>query len=289
MNVRVSSGCALALAALLAAAPSPARAPDTEALLRAGSDALRREDYARAVALFEQAEPRATDPGMVTFNLATARYHLALAGKGGPQTLAEAEQAYGCCVGPGDPRRASALYGLGNCRLLRASGGGPPDPAGLRAAVDCYERCLRERAPDGLLADARYNRERARLLLAQVVPDERDDSSSGDERKDQEPEGPDRPPKPEGGGEGGAEGAPDSRPGAVPAKPEPGSQPIPTDSAPAPGAGNLPPIPDRSEPSPLSARDAALHLQQAARRILEERQTHRRARARPPAAGARAW
>jgi hypothetical protein len=290
MKLRVLSGCAVALAAFLAAAASPARAPDAEALLRAGTDALRRGDHARAVALFERAEARATDPGLVAFNLATARYQLALAGEGGPQTLAEAFQAYQCCVGRDDPRRARALYGLGNCRLLRAAGGAP-DPAGLREAIGYYEQCLREPgAGAALTADAAYNRERARLLLAQVSPDERDDPSSGDDRKDQTPEDPEQPSSgPEGAGERGSDGTPDSRSGAVPAKPEPGSQPIPTDQSPAPGAGNLPPIPDRSEPAPLSAQDAGEHLKQAARRILEERQAHRRARGRPTGAGGRAW
>lgn len=282
----------LVLVALLTAADSPARDADTEAQLRAGNEALRQGDYARAVSLYEQAEARATDPGLVAFNLATARYHLALSGEGTPQTLAEAEQAYRCCVAPDDPRRARALYGLGNCLLLRAGGGTTPDAAGLRAAVGCYEQCLRETKADGsLAADARYNVERARLLLAQVATDERsDDSSAGNESKEPEPEGSDqRPPKLEGPGDAGKEGTPDSRSGAVPAKPEPGSQPIPTDTAPAPGAGNLPPIPDSSEPAPLSAQDAAEHLELAAARILEERQAHRRARARPTGSGVRAW
>src|SRR3954469_9504769 len=59
---------------LLGASPAPA--PD---LLRQGNEAFERQDYARAVELYTQAEDEASDPGAVAFNKATALYRQALA------------------------------------------------------------------------------------------------------------------------------------------------------------------------------------------------------------------
>src|SRR5262249_30309940 len=57
-RARTALGIALALA-LVGAAPGP----DPEALLREGNEAFARGDFARAAALYEKAEVRATDPG----------------------------------------------------------------------------------------------------------------------------------------------------------------------------------------------------------------------------------
>src|SRR5262245_49327275 len=135
---RLLLGC-LALA-VLAPARRPAR--DPEALVRAGNEAYRRGDHAAAVAWYEKAEALTPDPGLVALNLAGARYQLALSG-GGPKLLAEAEQGFRCCTGPGDPRRARACYGLGSCLLLRVSWSVPPDPAALQAAARRFEECLK--------------------------------------------------------------------------------------------------------------------------------------------------
>jgi hypothetical protein len=64
---------------------------------------------------------------------------------------------------------------------------------------------------------------------------------------------------------------------------------VPSDERPPGGQGTLPPVPDRADPAPLSPQDAAAHLEQANRRILEERQTYRRGNVRPPAATVRDW
>src|SRR6478736_5916071 len=55
-------------------------APDTnvERLLRDGNAAFDRSDYEQAVEFYTQAEDRATDPGQVAYNKATALYRLAL-------------------------------------------------------------------------------------------------------------------------------------------------------------------------------------------------------------------
>ena len=271
----------LALSLLGAAA-----APDSEALLREGNAAFARGDFARAAALFERAEVRATDPGLVAFNLAAAKYRLAES-DGSPQALLEAEQAYRCCVAPGNPRRAAALYGLGNCLLLKA---GDRDAATLKAAIECYDRCLREAGPDeALAADVRYNRERARLALQQLLAQSgrpKEDRPSGE---DDNPERPDRQPQQNPNGDLGPDGQGGTQAGPAMVKPGPGQNPVQSDERPPGGQGTLPPVPDRADPAPLSPQDAAAHLELATRRILEERQAHRRGNLRPPAPTVRDW
>jgi tetratricopeptide (TPR) repeat protein len=268
--------------ALLGAAP----AADPEALLREGNEAFARGDFARAAALYEKAEVRATDPSLVAFNLAAAKYRLAEA-DGSPQALLEAEQAYRCCVEPGAPRRAEALYGLGNCLLLKA---GDHDGAALKAAIACYDRCLREAGPDEALADdVRYNRARARLALQQLLAQSgrpKDERPSSD---DENPERPDRSPLQNPDGDLGPDGQRGTQAGPAMVKPGPGQGPVQTDDRPPGGQGTLPPVPDRAEPAPLSPQDAAAHLELANRRILEERQAHRRGNLRPPAPAVRDW
>ena len=278
---RTALGIALALA-LVGAAPGP----DPEVLLREGNEAFARGDFARAAALYEKAEVRATDPGLVAFNLAAAKYRLAEA-DGSPQALLEAEQAYRCCIEPGAPRLAAALYGLGNCLLLKA---GDRDAATLKAAIECYDRCLREANPDEALADdVRYNRERARLALQQLLAQSgrpKEDRPNGED--DHNPERPDRAPLQNPNGDLGPDGQ-GGQAGPAMVKPGPGQGPVPSDERPPGGQGTLPPVPDRADPAPLSPQDAAAHLEQANRRILEERQTYRRGNVRPPAPAVRDW
>jgi tetratricopeptide (TPR) repeat protein len=280
---RARTPCALGLAlALLGAAP----AADPEALLREGNAAFARGDFARAAALFERAEVRATDPGLVAFNLAAAKYRIAEA-DGSPQALLEAEQAYRCCTEPGAPRRAAALYGLGNCLLLKA---GDRDAATLKAAIESYDRCLREAGPDeALAADVRYNRERARLALQQLLAQSgrpKEDRPSGE---DDNPDRPDRQPLQNPNGDLGPDGQGGTQAGPATVKPGPGQNPVQSEERPPGGQGTLPPVPDRADPAPLSPQDAATHLEQATRRILEERQAHRRGNVRPPAPTVRDW
>src|SRR5579872_6311426 len=54
--------------ALALAGAAPAPPPDT--LVEQGNQALAAGDFARAIELYEKAEPRAADPGEVTINLA---------------------------------------------------------------------------------------------------------------------------------------------------------------------------------------------------------------------------
>jgi hypothetical protein len=274
---------ATAVAFLVAAAAPPA--DDTEALLRRAHAAFARGDWRTAAEFYDQASLRATDPVPPTLYLAAARYHQAATTGAPGEALREAEALYRSCVDSPGPQRLEALCGLGNCLVLRGKG----DAAVLREALRCFEVCCKE--GDGALrATAAHNREEARLLLLQVTPPT---ENPGDDTppNDTMPRGPQPPPGAE--DRNPTEPGRDERPGGTqkpqPVKPEPGSAPKPTDQQPPPGAGNLPPVPDRPDLPPLSAQDAAKHLEAAHERIVRERQSHRRRIARPPSEDIPGW
>lgn len=267
---------------LVVAAVDP---PDVTTLLRASQAAAAGDDLVGAAALLEQAQRLAPDPGLVAYNLATLRYQQAR--QGNAPALAAAEVAYGCLLDPGEPRRARALLGLGNCLLLRGSTGAL-DGVALRAAIDRYTECVRDPGctPE-LAAAAAYNQEHARLLLAQTPPppgDAADDEGKEPSANPDSPPGttPERAPRP-----GGSQETPDPREktgAASPteAAPEQGTRPTA-------GKGNLAPVPSAAGALLLSAQDAGEHVERAAERILEERRAHRRARTRPVVPGVRDW
>jgi hypothetical protein len=273
---------AAAVGALVAASAPPAG--DTEALLRRGHAAFAHGDWRAAAEFYDSASLRSTDPGPVTLYLAAAKYHLATAGPTPTEALREAEALYRSAVDASGPQRLEGLCGLGNCLLLRGSG----DAAVLREALRCYDICSKD-GDATLRAAAAHNRERALLLLLQIAPPA--EKSGDDTPPNNTKSGSQSPPGSE--ERAPAEPGDDPRPGgtqkAQPAKPEPGSSPKPTDEAPPPGAGNLPPVPDRADLPPLSARDAADHLDKAHERIVRERQSHRRQIARPPAEDIPGW
>jgi hypothetical protein len=287
MKNRLLGIAGILLAGMSISAESPA---DWETLLRQGDAAYAHGDFAAAAAAYEQAGDRTTDPGLVTFDLAAAQYQTALASDAErPRLAREAEQSYRCCIEPGSPRRARALYGLGNAILLRA---GDRDADALKAAAECYEQCLAEKDLDAALADdARHNLERVRLLLLQIppAPAHTKDESSGDV-----PPKPQTAPRENPGAQrnplrdpSANMGKPDKR--GEPSKPEKGAKPVETDAPPAPGSGNLPPVPDGADLPPLTPQDAARHLELASQRIEEDYKAHRRAKAPAPAANVRDW
>jgi tetratricopeptide (TPR) repeat protein len=266
-------------------AASAAAPPEVDDLLRGGNAAFARGDYARAVALYEKAEVRATDPGLVLFNLAAAQYQLAR--QGDAKALAAAESAYRVCAARKGPRRAEALYGLANCLLMRGSQG-QPDGLVLRGAIDVYTRCLRDPAcGDTLAADARYNQGRARLLLLQVPPREgaADDGGGNEdgpeEERNRDKKGPDKNgDRPDGTGDKRPVTGTGAGTGAEPGEKKEGGE-----------GGALPAaiVPDRADAQNLPEPEAAALLRQASRRIVEDLQRHRRERKRPSAPGARDW
>jgi hypothetical protein len=225
----------------------------------------------------------------VAFYLAGAKYHLARQVEGFSPELQEAEQLYRCCLDPADPRRPRALYGLGNCLLHKA---GERDAASLRPAIACYDQCLQSiGADDALSADARYNRERARLLLLQFQPPPNGPRGERPPSDDMfpHPPRPDRQPMRLPVGDPGSEGGADSEAVQGAVKPEEGKSATKTSEAPPPGKGNLEPIPDEVNVPPLSAHDATEHLQQAAKSVLLERQKYHRRAERASATGVKDW
>lgn len=269
--------------ALAGAAPPPA----AKTLLEQGNVAMQAGKFTQAIELYEQAEPFAADPGEVTLNLALALYERGLKEKS-PRDIYQAEQLFGYLLDDDNPRRAVALLGLGNCRLQRA---GERDVRAARLAIDAFEECLTATKDEALLADARYNLERAHLLLQQIQtaedekqPPEKDPNTGNDPNAS--------PPKPQtsttpdknntGAGQKPV-GAPE------PIKGNDGNNPIKTDSPPQAGKGDLRPVPDQPDLPPLTAEEAREHLRQANERILLERRQHRLGLAKPPADGVPDW
>jgi tetratricopeptide (TPR) repeat protein len=261
---------------------------DPEKLLTEGHAAFARGDYAAAADLYERAEVHSTEPARVAFYLAGAKYHLAVKTPGLSPELQEAERLYRCCLDPADPRRLRALLGLGDSLVHRSSG---RDAASLRTALACFEQCLQSAGDDReLSADARYNREKVRLLLLQFQPPANGPQNENPPR-DENP----LPPRPDPRqpmpvpGEPGSEGDGDPRALAGSLKPDEGSAASRSNEPPPPGKGNLEPIPDEVDVPPLSARAATEHLELAARKVREEHQTYHRRSERASAAGVKDW
>lgn len=254
------------LTALLLAA-TPELTP--EDYVRQGNAAFERADYEEAVKLYNHAEERITNPGLVAYNKATALYHL--------RDFRGAEVHYRRCLEDAtDGRRAAMLYNLGNC-LLQESRGDNADQ--LKKAMACYDLCMKqEGAPDQVRADARHNLELAKLLWfkARQNRPNKEPGTNPDEPKEPPPD-PKKPTEEKKTPSGNPDPGPNENPMAKgQPQPDPHDQrtPLPTKEAPPPGSGNLPPIPDKGELPPMSPEDAAAHLQRAAERILRERRQH---------------
>jgi hypothetical protein len=267
------------------------REPMPEQLLQAGHQALASGDYERAAALYEQAELHSTEPAEAAFYLAGAKYHLAVKVEGLSAELLEAEQLYRCCLDPLDPHRPYALCGLGNCLLHKA---GSSDEGSLRSAIACYDLCLQSAGGDRALASAaRYNREKARLLLLQLLPPIHNPASDRPPGDDLHPHLP-RPddyrralPLPDGAD--ASEGHADASSVPGDAKQDQGRDATKNNEPPQPGKGNLPPIPDEVDVPPLSPHVAGDHLELAAKKVLQERQIHHRRDEETSAKGVKDW
>jgi hypothetical protein len=180
--------------ALIAAAPN-ARVDD---LIRQGNAAVARKDYADAIKHFEQAEPRALDPGLVAYNKGVALYKQAMsphqARSDRVEQFRKAEIAYRCAAeGAEDIRRVRAKFGLGNSLVQ----GRADEVDALLEAIACYRECLESNLFDEMTTlDVRHNLELAKLLLVQARTKSRD---------------PDRTPKKDDGGDGKKK--PEDKPG----------------------------------------------------------------------------
>jgi tetratricopeptide (TPR) repeat protein len=253
---------------------------NVEDLLRQGNQAFARKDYSAAVALYTRAEAHATDPGHVAFNKAAALYEQG--------EFRQAERAYRCALeGAIEPRLSQARYGLATC-LVRQ--GRELGPKAILEAVILYEQCLsREGIDPDLATDVRHNLELAKLLWleAQARAADRTDEGPDEDTRTKPTDPPGK--KPETGGTDPGTGRPEPRGKHVPVQSDVGTRPTPTNEPPGPGKGTLPPIPDDADLPPLSAEDAAAHLEQAAAQIARERHTHRKQSVKPVAPGVKDW
>ena len=248
-------------------------------LVRQGNAALARKDIAGALRLFDQAEDRTTDPGLVAFNRGVALYQQG--------DFAQAESYFRLSLSDAQgPRQSAALYNLANCLVQQA---GERDGRRLQEAVSLYRRCLRQEDIDDTLADqAAYNLELAVLLWVRANAQSNDEPQRGPSSKDDPAysQSPEEPPDNEAQS---AEGT--QRPGR-PSRLSPQEKDQKANAASGehlPGVGNLPVVPDRDDLVPMTSEEAAQHLQQALERVLQEQRAHCRQALRPPPPNALDW
>ena len=261
--------CLLIIATLpLVAAAAGA---DPEELVRQGNAAFLAGDHDKAIALFDQAEERITNPGLVAFNKGAALYRLG--------RFAQAEAHYRRCLEDASgPRRARMLFDLGNC-LIKQSEGNQADL--LDQASKCYRMALAGELDDEVRRDAQHNFELARLLWVKAKAQRKPENPGPDNPKDP-PKTPDNKKAPEeikaGGKDKGAAKSADIMQKIEQTKDPKGNKerPIQTNELPPPGKGHLQPVPDREEHVPLPPEDALRHLQRAAELIQRERREHQR-------------
>lgn len=280
----------LGVLALVLAGAAPDNAA-VESLLRRGNAAFEAGNYAVAADLFDRAEVRATDPGQVAYNRATALYRLALAEEDAAQRgklLRAAELDYRCAAANAEePRRSRALFGLANCLL---QGRGDEVPA-TREAIRHYRACLAsKRFETALVEDARHNLELAKLLWLKALAkngsspekepnDQQTDSSQ--RQKEQEPE------KTPGDNDPGAD---PNRQGLGQQQTEhgPGQQPIQTQKA-TPGSSSELPQEVEDKDTPPTPEKARKGLAEAVRKIRKDRDAKRIRTTRPGDRPVRDW
>jgi hypothetical protein len=266
--------------------------PTPEELLLQGRRAAADGDYERAVALYERAEVRSIDPAEVAFYLAAAKYHLAAKTESYSAELLEAELLYRCCLDSNNPHRPRALCGLGACLLRKADG---HDEGSLRGAFAAFDLCLLEAGDDAELIDrARFNREKAHILLLQFQPPPSDSSSESDEGDQFNPRPQHSDPRQAATAlqpvhEPGSEGSTEAQPAGGDTKSEAGADSSKNNEPTQPGKGNLPPIPDEVDVPPLPERVAEEYLEKAAKKVFQERQTYHRRSQETTVKGVKDW
>jgi tetratricopeptide (TPR) repeat protein len=271
----------LVLPALALVAAGPASVPPDE-LVRRANDALGRKQYVDALKLYDRAEERSTDPGLVAFDEGVAFYQ-----KG---DYAEAEVHFRLARQDATGRRQ--IFATYNLAASIVQLPGDADPAKLAEAIRLFEDCLRQDDTDEhLAADARHNLELAKMLWVQA-------KARPNSQKEKPPDDPDENHKPP-----QARPEPQPQPGQAdasanpskgtsdrrPVTPDQGTEPIKTDSQQAPGDGNLPVIPDRDELTPMSREEAEAHLRQAIEKVIKEGRSHRKSSQKPPSSKVRDW
>jgi tetratricopeptide (TPR) repeat protein len=253
-------------------------------LLRAANAAVRKGDAAAADLLFQHAEERSDDPGLIAFNRATLAFSL------GDYRGAELDYLR-CLEDRAIPpqRRVQALYNRGVCLVSRGG-----DAKLLRAAVSCFEQCLDAAPADGQLAlDARHNLELAKLLWNEARAKEQTPPTPN-EQFDEEPPGT-RPQEPNAeelandptGTEQRNGNTRTPRPGSQQAKGNPPQ--TPGSNQQQPGAGTAPVVSDDATPQKLSPEDTTRLLDRAEARLRAARRQNEQLRAGPERPNVRDW
>lgn len=249
-------------------------------LVQRGNDALEAKQPEVALRLYEAAEERAADPGLVAFNEGVAFWT-----KG---EFREAEVRFLRALDDRDAppsRRARAFYNRGVCLLQRGS-----DTATYRAAIGCFDRALelKDAAP-GIEPDARHNLELAKVLWARARTTEKTPPKASDPPPETETQ-PDSEPSTSDPGTTGDGGGTNQGSRAQPVGPEAtrGQNPLETDQR-SPGAGNMLVRLDKENPQPLTPDDARRHLERIAERLRADRRNNLQLLARPEPPHVRDW
>lgn len=242
---------------------------------RRGVAALDAGNAEKALAEFQSAAERTTDPGQVAFNEGVALYRLG--------RFREAELRFRWSLSDAEgQRRARANYNLG-CALVQSSQGLRAES--LRQAVAAFEQALGDERLDAELQEpARENLELTRQLLARLQNAVNADASAHETER--QPQGKDGASDPATGDGKGADARVSDR---ARNKDTGGATPQQTDQQPMPGKGHLPPISDSAKLAPLSADDAKALLDQAAARITAARQAQLRTNATKPSSKFPDW
>lgn len=265
--------------ALIAAAPTDA----PEDLIRRANAAVIAGDAETAASLYEQAEERTDDPGLVAFNKAALLFHK------GEFFAAEANYARVLEDAACPPTRAAkAWFNRGTCLLRRGT-----SAAVYRSAIACFDRCLDSLGADApLKADARKNIELAKLLWIEAnkkaaKPDAPNEPTPEEPQPDKNPgtkDGNDKADEPGGNSGTKKETRPMPVPTPVPNKDVNGGN----DTQPG-NAATLQPIADDGVPQKLSPEDTREYLRRAELRLQGERRSLLKTLYGTPRPGIRDW
>ncbi len=278
----VRIGIIPAIALIISAAP-PA---SPEEFIVAGNAAMQREDYENALQLYQQAEERGTDPGLIAFNKATAFYRL--------RDFRQAENHYRMALGDAaipEQRRAKGFFNLGDCLVEQA---GEKDAKLLREAIRCYEHCLDSGPDEGLRNDAIHNLELAKLLWIKARAESPEKPTPNSEDPPEQPEQNRKDPTKDDSGP--ADAGPDSQKSNDPTfdkdpngKDSGKDQSKKIDTAPKPGPSHVPVVPDTDELVQRSPEDTRAALEQAEKRLRKERERNRMDLATPEKSNGKDW
>ena len=274
----------------LAISAAPNAKPDD--LIREGNQAVEKEQFEAALQLFQDAEERGTDPGLIAFNKATAFWHVG--------DFRKAENHYRMALddaaAPAE-RRVRAFFNLGNCLVKQSD---DRDIRLLREAIRYYEYCLDLAADAGLRKDAKHNLELAKLLWNKARARSSNPPSPNSDEPPDTPRQPETRKRPElekkkepGMNEDGKEPKKETDHKTKIDKgtevTDPKNDPQKSDAPPQPGPGRVPVVPDKDKLDEWEKADAIAALKEAEVRLNLIRQRLRAFAAIPEKPSGKDW